>query len=47
MDFLAFMFVGFFHARHDSGLEGVAFFEQLVNTLRVGIFYVGQALEVA
>jgi hypothetical protein len=33
VDFLAFVFVGFFDTRHDSGLERVALFQEFVNTL--------------
>lgn len=40
-------FARFFHARDHTGLERVAFLQQLVDTFRIDTFYVGQALQIS
>src|ERR1700686_2110543 len=46
-NFLPIAFSGVFDARYDSCLERVPFFQQLVNTFRIDIFDVGQALQIS
>lgn len=47
VDFPLAKVVGFFNAGHDSRLERVAFFKQLVDTLRINTFSAGQTLQIS
>ncbi len=39
--------VGFFDAAYDPSLEGISFFQQFVDALRIRAFYPGQSLQIS
>src|SRR5882672_2243572 len=47
VNFFFFGVPGVFHTRHCLGLEGVAFFEQLVDTFGICPFDIGQSLKIS
>jgi len=47
VDFAAFGIARFLDAAHGACLEAVAFFEQFIDALRVGVAPVGESLQVA
>lgn len=46
-NFSPLVFSGAFNTRYYAGLEGVAFFQQLVNAFRIGALDIGQALQIS